>query len=29
LVLDEKAQPVPYIRRSALQSALSISEKMK
>jgi len=29
LVLDEKAQPVPYIKHTALQSALSISKKIK
>jgi len=28
LILDEKAQPDPYIRRTALQGALSIFEKI-
>jgi len=29
LVLDEKAQPDSYIKRTALKGALSIFEKMK
>jgi len=29
LVLDEKAQPDSYIRRTALQGALPIFEKIK